>query len=404
MRGLDRYEGAPAAEMRRATRDALVNLVDLALAEGVAFVVVAGDLYDGDWHDHGTGLFLNAQIARLREAGVKVYLIRGNHDAASQITRHLTLPENVVTFRTDGPETRTDDDLGVAIHGQGFSTRAETRNLAETYPERVRGYFNLGLLHTCATGREGHEAYAPCTVEQLREKGYDYWALGHIHKREELHADPPIVFSGNLQGRHAREAGPKGCTLVTVSGGRITGMEHRPLDVVRWEVARVDASGSDDLDDVLGLATRRFADLRDSADGRVVAVRVEVVGTCRAHARIGEEPERAEAEIRNLARDVGPGVLWVEKVKLRTTPPRSIVAEDGPIGVLLQLIDELRSDPDRLRTLAAAELADLKKKLPSELRVGDEPFDLDSPALLRESLELVGPMVVRGLLGEGDLA
>jgi DNA repair exonuclease SbcCD nuclease subunit len=400
LRGLSRYEGAPAADLRRSTRGALENLVDLALAERVACLVVAGDLYDGDWHDHGTGLYLNAQFSRLRDSGIAVYLIRGNHDAESQITRHLTLPDNVRMLRTDEPETLRDDDLGLAVHGQGFATRAVTANLAEAYPPRVPHYFNLGLLHTCASGREGHEAYAPCTVEGLRAKGYDYWALGHIHKREELHLDPPIVFPGNLQGRHARETGPKGCTVVTVEGGRATRLEHRPLDVIRWAVCRVDAAGASDLDDLLPRVSDRLEAERVAAEGRMVAARVEIVGACRAHDHLAANLDDLAAEVRNVARDAGRGLVWVEKVKLLTTPSRRLDLADGPLGVLAQVLEELRRDDERLHALASAELADLRKKLPSELRQGDEPLDLDSPALLREALGHVLPLVVSGLGGQ----
>ena len=401
LRGLDRYAGAPAAEIRRSTRDALANLVELAERERVAFVAIAGDLYDGDWHDHGTGLFFNQQMARLRDGGVKVFMIRGNHDAASQITRHLSLPDNVRMLGTDHPETLRDDVLGVAVHGQGFATRAELRNLAETYPPGLPGYFNLGLLHTCANGREGHDSYAPCTVDDMLRRSYQYWALGHIHKREELHDDPPIVFSGNIQGRHARELGTKGCTLVTVEGNRATRLEHRPLDVLRWMVGRVDASGATDLDELVQRVGDRLATLVDEADGRILAVRVEIAGPCPAHPKVAGDQSRIEAEVRNRAREVGGGTLWVEKVHLRTSPPRSVACDDGPIGFLMQIIAELKGDDARLLTLSTAELADLKRKLPDELRRGDEPLDLDSPVLLREALDHVGPMIVRALMS-GD--
>ncbi|WP_422927166.1 metallophosphoesterase family protein [Singulisphaera sp. PoT] len=398
LKGLDRYEGAPVAEIRRSTRDALANLVDLATEEKVSFLAIAGDLYDGDWHDHGTGLYFNQQMARLRDEGIDVFMIRGNHDAASQISRHLKMPDNVKMLATDKPETILDDKRGVAIHGQGFASRAEVRNLAETYPNAQPGFFNLGLLHTCATGREGHETYAPCTIDDMVRRGYQYWALGHIHKREVLHSDPPIMFSGNIQGRHARELGSKGCTLVTVEGGRASKWEHRPLDVLRWEMAKVDADGARDLDDIVQRVSNRLAALRDEAEDRVLAVRVEISGSCPAHQEIAGEQGRIEAEIRDRARDIGGGSIWIEKLKLRTTRPVRFDMGDGPIGVLLQLIEELKSDDDRLRSMATNELADLRRKLPDELRRGDEPLDLDSPAALRDALDHVEPMIIRGLL------
>lgn len=128
--GLERYEGAPVEYVRGAARRAFQNLVQLALDEEADFLLIAGDLYDGDWRDSNTGLFFASQAARLKEAGIGVYLIRGNHDAASQITCQLRLPENVFDFSTREPETKVDDDLGVAIHGQGFHTQAVLDDLS----------------------------------------------------------------------------------------------------------------------------------------------------------------------------------------------------------------------------------------------------------------------------------
>lgn len=249
-RGLARYEGAPVEQLRGATRRALENLIELAIAEKAAFVLLVGDLYDGDWKDYNTGLFFAAQMAKLREANIHVFLVAGNHDADSQITRHLRLPDNVTMFPTQAPERKVLADFDVALYGQGFHTRAVTKDLSVAYPEPDPTLFNIGLLHTSVDGREGHEPYAPCTVEGLRSKGYDYWALGHVHKREILHEDPWIVFPGNTQGRHVRETGPKGCLLVTVQDGRVL-PEFRGLDMLRWSVCEVDVSGTATAEEAL---------------------------------------------------------------------------------------------------------------------------------------------------------
>jgi len=157
---LDHYEGAPVEELRHATRRALENMVELAMLEGVAFVLIAGDLYDGDWKDYNTGLYFISQMSKLHEANIPVYIVAGNHDAASKITKTLRLPDGVTLFATERPETFRMDNDGVAIHGQSFSTPAVKKNLAKNYPSLLTGYFNIGVLHTCATGREGHEPYA----------------------------------------------------------------------------------------------------------------------------------------------------------------------------------------------------------------------------------------------------
>ena len=174
---LEQYEGAPVRELRQATRRAFENLIELAIAEKVDFVLIAGDLYDGDWKDYNTGLYFISRITKLNDANIPVYIITGNHDAASAITKTLRLPDNVKMFPTDKPCTFKLEEVGVAIHGQGFATPAVKKDLSAGYPVAVAGYFNIGMLHTCATGREGHEPYAPCTVAALESKGYDYWAL-----------------------------------------------------------------------------------------------------------------------------------------------------------------------------------------------------------------------------------
>ena len=148
LRKLERYEGAPAETLRSATRGALDNLVALALDRAVDFVLIAGDIYDGSWRDYNTGLFFASRMSRLGEADIPVFLIAGNHDAASRMTRSLRLPENVHQFPVDRPDTVRLDRLGVAIHGQGFASPAVKENLAAAYPPAVPGYVNIGLLHT----------------------------------------------------------------------------------------------------------------------------------------------------------------------------------------------------------------------------------------------------------------
>ncbi len=239
---LEGYEGAPVEQIRQATRRALDNLVNLAISEKVDFVLISGDLYDGDWKDYNTGLFFLSRMARLAEAGISVFIIAGNHDAANKMTKSLRLPDGIHRFGARRPHTFKIEEAGVAIHGQSFPSGAVSQDISADYPAAIKGYFNIGMLHTCATGSSEHAPYAPCSVEGLRLKGYDYWALGHIHKRQVLCEDPPILFPGNLQGRSSRETGEKGCMLVRVENGRAA-HEFSQLDVFRWEQCAVDLTG-----------------------------------------------------------------------------------------------------------------------------------------------------------------
>jgi len=401
--GLEQYEGAPVEEIRGATRRALENLVEMAMAEEVAFVLVAGDLYDGDWKDYNTGLFFGRQMTRLREAGIRVFLIRGNHDAASQITKSLRMPDNVSWLSEHKPETVTLEDCGVAIHGQGFPSREVTDDLSAVYPEPISGLFNIGLLHTSVTGREGHEPYAPCSLPGLLSKGYQYWALGHVHKYELLHEDPWILFPGNIQGRHARETGPKGCTLVTVQDGRVLTAEHRDLDVLRWSVCEVDAAGADTADDVVDRVATALKQELGKGQGRSLAVRIHITGSCGAHRELSVDVDRWTNEIRAAAADLSNGEVWIEKVKVQTHSAvdlKEMMARDSALGGLLRAIHDLEADDQLLATISE-EFSDLRRKLPAELRTGVETVDLESPETFREAIEDVKHMLLGRILSGG---
>ena len=402
LRGLDRYDGAPVDQFRDASRAAMKNLVQLCLDEQAAMLLLAGDLYDGSWRDYRTGLFFSQQMSRLRAANVQVVLIRGNHDAESTIHKHLPLPDNVLELSAKRPETRRFEQLGLAVHGQSFAQRAVSEDLADRYPVALSGLVNIGLLHTSADGREGHDAYAPCSVETLRNKGYDYWALGHVHAREVLSTEPWIVFPGNLQGRHARETGPKGATLITVDHGRIASVEARALDVVRWAQLTVDAESASEVDDVADRARASLEAAVRTAEGRLLAARLTVVGRSAAHARIEAEPAAFEARLRALASDVGDGErVWLEKIALRTAAPFDLggaIERDDAVGELVRALRGMAGDEALLAELCA-ELGELRAKLPAELRDGPDSLRLDDPAMVAGLADELEQLLLPRLLG-----
>ncbi|MEA3291907.1 MAG: DNA repair exonuclease [Pseudomonadota bacterium] len=405
LRGLERYEGAPVEEIRGATRRAFDNLVELAIDEEVEFVLLAGDLYDGDWKDYNTGLYLAARMGRLEKAGIRVFIIAGNHDAASQITRHLRMPANVRVFSTRRPETAVLDSLGVAIHGQGFASRAVTDNMSLAYPQGDPQLFNIGLLHTCLDGKVGHEPYAPCTLDGLRSKGYQYWALGHVHRREVISEDPWIVFPGNIQGRHIRETGGKGCTLVTVEDREVSEVEHRALDVLRWSRCEVDVTGSDDTDEVYDRVRDALQRELDEAEGRPAALRLVLRGASNAHSRLRAGAGQLTQEYRALANGLGGAGIWFEKVIFDTRQPvdaDALLERGDAIGGLLQMLRKLELDSASAGGLAE-ELSSLRQKLPPELLSGEDQFDPLGEKQRGKTLEDVKELLMTHLLAtDGD--
>ena len=404
LRGLERYEGAPVDEFRGATRRALENLTALAIDRKVDFVLIAGDLYDGDWKDHNTGLFFVKQMSRLREAEIPVVVVSGNHDAASKITKSLRLPDNVEVLghsQASTAQSKTLDELGVAVHGRSFAKAAEVENLALQYPDKRAGMFNIGLLHTCLTGADGHERYAPCSIDDLQSKGYDYWALGHVHQRQTFGEDPYIVFPGNVQGRHIRETGQKGCYLVSVGDNDAVQLEFQRLDVVRWSTCDVAVDGLQLADDLLNQFAAQLRQLTQQQE-LPLAVRVRIVGRSGMHEQLRSNPEHWKAQFRSVGVDATGGMAWVEKVEIRTSPQQATdtaALAAGPLGELIQYFQELQLDDQELLSLAR-ELDDLKAKLPAELQIGDDALRFDDPVWLRQVLGDVEPLLLARLREE----
>ncbi|HEY6761995.1 MAG TPA: DNA repair exonuclease [Baekduia sp.] len=383
MHGLAAYATAPVAELRLATRSAFRGLVDLCLDERADALLIGGDLYDGDWHDYATGAFFVREAARLGEAGVPVVVVTGNHDAASRITKSLRLPSNVRLLGVDAPETVVLDDLGLAVHGQGYATPAVMTDLSAAYPAPVSGLVNVGLLHTSADGRFDHAPYAPCRVERLAAHGYDFWGLGHVHERALLHADPPVLFPGCLQGRNVRETGPKGATVVTFGadghGHGLPVLSERVLDVVRWAVVDVDASSLVDVDEVLAEVGAALGAAVAEADGRLLAARVRVVGASAAHGALVRDARRFDWDVRGVAAEVAGEGAWVEKVQVRTTAIGAVAEIEVGDDVFAELS----------RAVSAASVADLSDELAGlagKLR-GAVEWDPTSEDVVRELLD-----------------
>ena len=277
LQGLAEYPGAPVNEIRSATRRAFEKLLDAALSEEVDFVIIAGDLYDVGLKSFESALFFNKSMLRLKEAGIDVYLIHGNHDAASKLIKHLRPPSNVHVFRSNEPHTFSIEALRVAVHGQSFATPETIEDLAAHYPPRVPDFFNIGVLHTNLSGISDHANYAPCSLETLKNKGYQYWALGHVHNRQVLCAEPYIIYPGNIQGRHGKEQGEKSCELVTVSETGSIRTEIISTSVVPWVEVEVDASDCQNADEVYDSLRVAFGKLLAEGKERITAMRVRTL-------------------------------------------------------------------------------------------------------------------------------
>ena len=405
--GLSAYQDAPAALLRTATRDAFANLVNEAIAEAVDFMIIAGDLYDGNWKDFNTGIFFARQMGRLRTAGIPVYLLQGNHDAENEISRKLVLPDNVHLFSARKAETFTLPDLHVALHGRSFKEAATTENLALTYPQPIAGWFNIGVLHTALEGNAAHANYAPCSVAELVARGYQYWALGHIHEHSvQTEGATTIAFPGNLQGRHIRERGPRGALLVTASAEGIDSIERLYVDVIRWVLLPVDVSTASTLPEVVRLVGQALEALVVAAEAtQPLAVRVELNGASEAHGQLFGLEAQLRAEVISQAAHIGADRLWIEKVRVRTTPleaPGAIASRADAVADLQALLGKASMDQALMQGLHD-ELMQLLGKLPLEVINAVPQFAAIRDGQMTRLVEEIAPSLVAYVAKGGGL-
>lgn len=273
--------GELAELVRGATRRTLERIVDLAISEEADALVVAGDLYDGAQTSMSTALFLVAQMRRLQAAGIRVFIVRGNHDAQSQITRELTFPDNVHVFDGRGRPVRAgvlENGREIHMHGISFGQPHAPASLLPSYRAPVADAINIGLMHTSLAGSTRHDNYAPASIADLAAHGFDYWALGHIHQRA-VHLERPfVVMPGIPQGRDINEAGSKSITLVTIDEAGSFSLDERFLAIAAFERVTVDVAGIDEWHAMLRTVRQRLEQAKHGAHADHLVCRITLAG------------------------------------------------------------------------------------------------------------------------------
>jgi DNA repair exonuclease SbcCD nuclease subunit len=353
-----------ARRVETASREAFDNLIVLAIEEGCRFVVFAGDVFDGDVRNFQVALYFMDGMRRLADASIDVFLVLGNHDSANRFAGKLEFADNVHVFGKARAGAKRLEDVGVVVHGRSFPRADFNENMARDYPAAVPGWFNIGLLHTACAGSEGeHARYAPCTVEQLVNHGYDYWALGHVHGHAILSEAPHIVYSGNLQGRDPRETGAKGAVLVTVEDGMVASVEHRGLDVVRWAVLTAEVGRHVDRSEMRD-ALREIVRVGCADAGhRPVALRLIVTGETALHSELLLQSASVREDIETLLETL-PQEVWLEKFVIGTAPLPAAEAVDPTVaGRLDAELLQLAKD-GRMAEALEEQLTEIRGKLP----------------------------------------
>lgn len=328
--------------VKTATRSAFIKIVDTALFEEVSALLISGDLFDGAERSAKTAAFLTTQLDRLKAAEIPVFYIKGNHDAENPITGEISLPENVHVFDGRGGKHQIENS-SVWIHGVSFSGRHAPESLLPKFSAPEPDAINIAMLHTSLAGSQGHDPYAPCSVPELTAMGFDYWALGHVHKRQ-VHSEAPwVVMPGIPQGRDIGEAGPKSATLLTIDEKNIVVLEV-PTSAAQFIDVRVSTNGVTRDDE---LRNRIRAVLLEIAQGLVSdagLVRLTIEGRTSLKWQILRDQDSWREIVAELAR--GTGVLWVERTKFELyTETEGAAADTSAVAELGRLMDQIRSEP-----------------------------------------------------------
>ena len=393
LRSLALRDAELAELIGNATRRAFVNTIDLCLDEQVDALLLAGDLYDGEQTSMKTARFLAEQLRKLHEAGIRTFIIRGNHDALSKITHELVFPETVHVFGGRAEAVAIDrakGDISVVIHGLSFAKPHAPESLVSKYKPPADDAVNIGLMHTSLGGAVGHDPYAPCSIADLQATGFLYWALGHVHKRSVVDGDCTIVMPGIPQGRHINESGPKSVSLVTVVDDGSILIEERDVSIAQFERVPVDATGIDDWRNLAMAIAGKLQETREAASCDHLVSRLLVTGATPLAWRIRRDRDLLKAEADERAAVIGG--CWVEKLEAECRVSTIADVSDGdPVTDLRKLIASNVAQSDGFRQEAIKIAEDLSSQLPLECRgflgSSEEEFHQSLDGLLDQGAE-----------------
>ena len=341
-----------ASHLRSSTYEAFEHIISLGIEKQVDFLLVAGDVYDGEERSLRAQVKFRDSLKRLDEAGIRSFIVHGNHDPLDVWSSSLDWPPGVCLFG-DSLKTvsvKRDNEILTYIQGISYPKRDEKRNLSRLF-RRTGPEFHIGLLHANVGSDTGHEPYAPCSIEDLRRPEMDYWALGHVHTKKIVSPEGPcILYPGNTQGRNIRETGEKGCYLVRIDADRGIETEFHATDVIRWETGEIQINDMESDQDLINALNTFCRDISEKESDRASIVRLSLTGAGSLSKGLGDQ--KALYDLIEIARDIGMSYspfVWIDQIKLRIYPEMdfiSLMKKQDFMGEILRYSDELLRNTD----------------------------------------------------------
>lgn len=325
------------------------NIVDLAIENQVHAVLIAGDIYDGADKSLKAQLRFREELTRLSDQGIPSFIVAGNHDPLDSWSASITWPKMARFFEGDkvGKHPLVVDGVTVAeIYGISFPKQNVTDNLALQFDRDNDELPAIAILHTNIGENTGHKSYAPATIEDLKSRKMDYWALGHVHTQKLLNENSPVIlYSGNSQARNPRELGKKGCALVSMEKDGSCELTHHSTDIVRYHSGNIDISALSTLDEVIESVKNECNAISSTMEGRHTIIRLTLQG----RTEINEELRKGNnlTDIIDSVREQYLGndpLIWLEKIMLNTAGAYDVDALRGGkdfIADIIGLYDEI---------------------------------------------------------------
>jgi DNA repair exonuclease SbcCD nuclease subunit len=386
--------------LRSATFEAFDRVVQLCLDRRVDFLLVAGDVYDGVDRSLRAQVKFRDGLQRLHEAGIRSFVVHGNHDPLDGWSSTLEWPSGVHVFgdHVETVEVKKEGSLLACVQGISYLKRDERRNLSLLF-HRAGPDFQIALLHANVGSDTGHEPYAPCSLEDLRKPEMDYWALGHVHSKRVLSEHLPfVVYPGNTQGRNIKETGEKGCYLVKVGDDKEVEMEFHATDVIRWTSYDLPIHDLQTEQGLIDALDHVCVGISEKASGRPAIARISLSGRSPLYQFL--KAPNSLSDLLELLREKGSSYspsVWIEQIQLNVGPdidPMVRMKERDFLGDLIRYSREVLGER-RLGELVREDLSPLFDSARIH-RYLDPPGDRQ----LRELLEAAERICLEGLQGE----
>lgn len=342
--------------LSKATFQAYEAVIEFCIDEEVDFLLIAGDVYDSDDKSLYAQVRFIEGLRKLEVAGIQVFICHGNHDPLDSWSASLKWPSNVHIMRGDRAEVVEFKKGGVtaAIVGMSYPTQHIMKNLVKYFPKKEENWpFTIGLLHCSVGSNPDHDPYAPCTLQDLRELGYDYWALGHIHTPSIIcNESPVVIYPGNPQGRHSGETGAKGCFYVEISPRGAISTKFIETDSVRWYIKEISIEGLEKEGELVESLQNQLDEIRENSEGRSAICRLVLNGRGSLHRTLSEEGF-LEDLLRTLREDEiwSQQFVWVERIENKTLFPierEQLLKRGDFVGDLIKIMEGLKNDEKEL--------------------------------------------------------